>query len=219
LLNPLDLPHHLRVEDECKYREGIVLNKPVREGKGSFLYIGLKKTAIIDKILEPNVRVTVKLDENQSSKKHFKGKAVSPSAPTKMDNIYWGYNVRLAKGLNAVFSESPYKGGYDLTIGTSDTGKNVDTVKIPKFSDEKKWNLVEPDGNIKYWHDLQKGPRSFFSRHSGDGSVMVWAPFGFNGQVGLASLDGQQNSPKYRNTRISSYSFCRKHGMKLGISA
>ncbi|XP_055943451.1 putative methyltransferase C9orf114 [Argiope bruennichi] len=133
LLNPLDLPHHLRVEDECKYREGIVLNKPVREGKGSFVYIGLKKTAIIDKILEPNVRVTVKLDEEQSSKKHFKGKAVSPSVPTKMDNIYWGYNVRLAKGLNAVFSESPYKGGYDLTIGTSDKGKNVDTVEIPKF--------------------------------------------------------------------------------------
>ncbi|GBM62101.1 Transposable element Tc3 transposase [Araneus ventricosus] len=29
---------------------------------------------------------------------------------------------------------------------------------------------------------------------------MVWAAFGFNGQVGLASLDGQQNSPKYIET-------------------
>ncbi|GBL92972.1 hypothetical protein AVEN_54617-1 [Araneus ventricosus] len=26
---------------------------------------------------------------------------------------------------------------------------------------------------------------------------MVWAAFGFNGQVGLAFLDGRQNSPKY----------------------
>ncbi|GBM94506.1 hypothetical protein AVEN_192994-1 [Araneus ventricosus] len=37
------------------------------------------------------------------------------------------------------------------------------------FSDEKKWNLDEPDGNIKYWHDLRKEPRSFFSRQSGGG--------------------------------------------------
>ncbi|GBM22017.1 Transposable element Tc3 transposase [Araneus ventricosus] len=62
---------------------------------------------------------------------------------------------------------------------------------------KKKWNLDGPDGNIKYWHDLRKEPRSFFSRQSGDGSVMVWAAFGFNGQVGLAFLDGRQNSPKY----------------------
>ncbi|GBO45001.1 Transposable element Tc3 transposase [Araneus ventricosus] len=29
---------------------------------------------------------------------------------------------------------------------------------------------------------------------------MVWAAFGFNGQVGLAFLDGRQNSPKYIET-------------------
>ncbi|GBO31288.1 Transposable element Tc3 transposase [Araneus ventricosus] len=56
------------------------------------------------------------------------------------------------------------------------------------------------DGNIKYWHDLRKQPRSFFSRQSGGGSVMVWVAFRFNGQVGLADrwpiLDGQQNSLK-----------------------
>ncbi|GBN77621.1 Transposable element Tc3 transposase [Araneus ventricosus] len=46
------------------------------------------------------------------------------------------------------------------------------------FSDEKKWNLDGPDGNIKYWHHLRKEPRSFFSRQSGGGSVMVWVAFG-----------------------------------------
>ncbi|GBL74694.1 hypothetical protein AVEN_243577-1 [Araneus ventricosus] len=65
---------------------------------------------------------------------------------------------------------------------------------------KKKWNLDGPDGNIKYWHDLRKEPRSFFSRQSGGGSVMVWAAFGFNGEVGLAFLDGRQNSPKYIET-------------------
>ncbi|GBN06503.1 Transposable element Tc3 transposase [Araneus ventricosus] len=64
------------------------------------------------------------------------------------------------------------------------------------FSDEKKWNLDGPDWNIKYWHDLRKEPRSFSSRQSGGGSVMVWAAFGLKGQVGLAFIDGRQNSPK-----------------------
>ncbi|GBO36854.1 hypothetical protein AVEN_164640-1 [Araneus ventricosus] len=68
------------------------------------------------------------------------------------------------------------------------------------FSDEEKYNLDGPDGNIKYWHDLRKEPRSFFSRQSGGGFVMVWAAFNFNGQVGLAFLDGRQNSPKYIET-------------------
>ncbi|GBO10418.1 hypothetical protein AVEN_91413-1 [Araneus ventricosus] len=68
------------------------------------------------------------------------------------------------------------------------------------FSDEKKWKLDGPDGNIKYWHDLRKEPRSFFSRQSGGGSVMVWTSFIFNGQVGLTFLDGRQNSPKYIET-------------------
>ncbi|GBN99578.1 Transposable element Tc3 transposase [Araneus ventricosus] len=65
------------------------------------------------------------------------------------------------------------------------------------FSDDKKWNLDGPDGNIKYWHDLRKEHRSFFSRQSGGGSVMVWSVVGFNGQAGLAFLGGRQNSPKY----------------------
>ncbi|GBL94113.1 Transposable element Tc3 transposase [Araneus ventricosus] len=68
------------------------------------------------------------------------------------------------------------------------------------FSDERKWNLDGPDGNIKYWHDLRKEPGSFFSRQNGSGSVMVWAAFIFNGKVGLAFLDGRQNSPKYIET-------------------
>ncbi|GBM36209.1 Transposable element Tc3 transposase [Araneus ventricosus] len=68
------------------------------------------------------------------------------------------------------------------------------------FSDERKWNLDGPDGNIKYWHDLRKEPRSFFSRQSGGGSGMVWVAFGFNGQVGLAFLGDRLNFPKYIET-------------------
>ena len=54
------------------------------------------------------------------------GTAASPSEPRTEAGLYWGYNIRAAKSLSAVFTESPFDGGYDLTIGTSDKGENVD---------------------------------------------------------------------------------------------
>ena len=51
---------------------------------------------------------------------------------------YWGYEVRLAKGLAAVWSECPYAGGYDFSIGTSEHGAAVaplegDGLDLPSF--------------------------------------------------------------------------------------
>jgi predicted SPOUT superfamily RNA methylase MTH1 len=133
LLNPLDSRHHLKTEDICVYREGVVTNRPIKEGKGSYVYIGLQKEVQIDKCLKPNIRVTVKLNDT-TNKKKMKGIAVSPSEPRTKAGLYWGYTIRMAKSLSAVFTESPFDGGYDLTIGTSDKGDNVDhTLKqIPK---------------------------------------------------------------------------------------
>lgn len=62
-----------------------------------------------------------------AEKKKLKGQVVSPSTPQKEADLYWGYNVRLASSLGAVFAECPYKSGYDLTIGTSERGSNIDT--------------------------------------------------------------------------------------------
>ncbi|GBM86486.1 hypothetical protein AVEN_241129-1 [Araneus ventricosus] len=68
------------------------------------------------------------------------------------------------------------------------------------LGDEKKLNLDGSDGDIKYWHDLRKETRSVFKGQSVGGSVMVGAAFGLNGEVGLAFLNGRQNSPKYIET-------------------
>ncbi|XP_077986898.1 28S rRNA (uridine-N(3))-methyltransferase-like [Glandiceps talaboti] len=138
VLNPLDCPHHMRVDDEAEYREGVVLDRPAKEGKGSFVNTGMRKEVRIDRQLKAGVRVTVKLDNkgvlSGKEKKFHLGQVVAPIAPRVDRGLYWGYSVRLASSLASIFSECPYKGGYDLSIGTSDRGENADQVTLPKFS-------------------------------------------------------------------------------------
>ncbi|KAG8141956.1 hypothetical protein E2320_006609 [Naja naja] len=53
-----------------------------------------------------------------------KGVVVSSHNPRTVSGFYWGYSVRLASCLSAVFAESPFKDGYDLSIGTSERGSS-----------------------------------------------------------------------------------------------
>ncbi|XP_061589747.1 putative methyltransferase C9orf114 homolog [Cololabis saira] len=134
LLNPLDSPHHMRIDEESDYREGIVLNKPPKQGKGSLVNCGMRKEVRIDKQLQSGLRVTVQLSKTQNQEsKLYKGVVVAPHVPRTRDGLYWGYTVRLASCLSSVFTESPYKEGYDLTIGTSERGSNVDQATLSPF--------------------------------------------------------------------------------------
>ncbi|KAM8934791.1 putative methyltransferase C9orf114 homolog [Pelodytes ibericus] len=131
LLNPLDSPHHLRIDEESEYREGVVLDRPTKPGKGSFVNCGLRKEVQIDKQLQAGLRVTVCLHPEKAVRK---GIVVSPQSPRMEGGLYWGYRVRLASCLSAVFSECPFKDGYDLSIGTSEKGRSVENVTLPRFS-------------------------------------------------------------------------------------
>ena len=71
--------------------------------------------------------------ESIEKKRYLKGKVVSPSTPRERDGLYWGYNVRLADHFGAIFTDGPYKNGYDLTLGTSERGVNVDELELPTF--------------------------------------------------------------------------------------
>ncbi|CAG0896953.1 unnamed protein product, partial [Darwinula stevensoni] len=136
LLNPLDIPHHLRSHEECPFREGIVTTKPTKHGRGSYANIGLKGDIKLDLKLEPGLRVTVKLDEGQdpaADEGNLRGKVVSPQAPKQELGLYWGYTVRLADSLGAVFSQPTFGRSYDLCVGTSERGDSVDDVKVPDF--------------------------------------------------------------------------------------
>ncbi|XP_068609226.1 uncharacterized protein [Brachionichthys hirsutus] len=134
LLNPLDSPHHMRMDDESEYREGIVLDRPAKQGQGSLVNCGMRKEVRIDKQLRSGLRVTVWLNESENrEKKVYRGVVVPPQTPRTRGGLYWGYSVRLASCLSAVFSESPYEEGYDVTVGTSERGGDVDPVALPPF--------------------------------------------------------------------------------------
>ena len=134
VLNPTDMPHHPRAnEKHCNYREGVVIDRPPTK-RGSLVNVGLSRDAVIDKKLSPGLRVTVRLPDDfdvaSEDKKLIQCKVVPPSEPRTESGIYWGYTVRLASSLSQAIAKSPFKGGYDLTVGTSERGSSVDEAEI-----------------------------------------------------------------------------------------
>ncbi|KAK3928521.1 Putative methyltransferase C9orf114 [Frankliniella fusca] len=129
LLNPLDAPHHMRQQDDGQFREGIVINQPAKSG--CYVNVGLLKNVKVDRPLQPGVRVTVEMLPSPPESKRLFGRVVPPSRPKKETGVYWGYSVRLASSFNAVFTECPFKDGYDVTVGTSERGERVEKVTFP----------------------------------------------------------------------------------------
>lgn len=119
LLPSLDMPHHLRANELCKFREGIVVGSP-SGGNGTVVDTGLpQKSVLWDVRLPKYARITVRFPDS-SSVEH--ADAVLPSTPRTESGYYWGYYVRRARSLTDVFTECPFDGGYDLSFGTSERG-------------------------------------------------------------------------------------------------
>uniref|UniRef100_A0A1A9VIE0 RNA methyltransferase n=1 Tax=Glossina austeni TaxID=7395 RepID=A0A1A9VIE0_GLOAU len=124
LLNPLDAPHHLRQDNIFRYREGIVTEKAAKPGH-CYVNVGLLNDVLVNKAIEPGFRVTVKLDNPEANVKKQRASVVSPDEPRRESGVYWGYTIRIAHSITEIFTKSPYPKGYDLTVGTSDRGKNI----------------------------------------------------------------------------------------------
>ncbi|PSS33881.1 Methyltransferase [Actinidia chinensis var. chinensis] len=122
LLPPLDAPHHLRKHEWASYREGVTLKAQTPNSAGTLVDVGLSKNVLIDKVLEPGVRVTVAMGTNRNLDADLPRQVVSSSKPREEVGMYWGYKVRYASSISSVFKDSPYKGGYDHLIGTSEHG-------------------------------------------------------------------------------------------------
>ncbi|APA06770.1 hypothetical protein sscle_02g015400 [Sclerotinia sclerotiorum 1980 UF-70] len=142
-LPSIDLPHHLRADEWCMYREGTTL--PGADEHGTFVEAGLRIPVTVPEQIPENNRVTLKFDleaEKAAKDKSYeviKAEAVRPEEPREEGGYYWGYNVRRAGCLSDVFTECGYDGGYDMTIGTSERGVDVQDLyddkeqKVGKF--------------------------------------------------------------------------------------
>lgn len=124
LLAPVDAPHHVRAEDRCRYREGVVMDKVGPNKGGSLVNCGIRSRPVeIDVSLPAGIRCTVQLEKSvYDGKGRIQGKVVSPAAPREENGTYWGYTVRMADSLKSALEECPFEGGYDLKIGTSERG-------------------------------------------------------------------------------------------------
>ena len=165
LLAPLDAPHHLRIDEPCEYREAVVVSPgstarrgaqanpaagpdgtvenaeevtdaPHESGMSESVYTGLRKELRIGRTLPVGTRVTVRMPPPNSSNARS-ATVVPPREPREAAGMYWGYDVRVANGLAAVWSECPYEGGYDLSLGTSEHGAPVApserALELPSF--------------------------------------------------------------------------------------
>eukprot|EP00753_Platysulcus_tardus_P022135 PLAT9349.1.p1 GENE.PLAT9349.1~~PLAT9349.1.p1 ORF type:complete len:479 (-),score=184.34 PLAT9349.1:29-1465(-) len=142
LLHPLDTPHHMRQSDLAPYREGIVIDRPVRRKEGSWVNAGLHRPVRIAKRIKPGVRLTLKMDY---SGMYPRAEVVSPDEPRTAKGLYWGYTVRIAKSFSEVWSGCPHKGGYDVCVGTSDKGSDI---YDPEFALPRFRNLLVVFGGV-----------------------------------------------------------------------
>ena len=123
-LPSLDMPHHARAHEWCEYREGVT-TAALASGGGSLLDVGLPGYLTIPETSIPvNTRVTVRLNLEDLKE----AQAVSPSTPREEKGYYWGYSVRQSKSLTDVWTECPFDGGYDFSIGTSERGRPLTAV-------------------------------------------------------------------------------------------
>ncbi|KAH6605210.1 hypothetical protein Trco_006917 [Trichoderma cornu-damae] len=114
----LDTPHHPHPKESMSYREGVTIAGMTKSSDGTLVDVGLEKPVEIKEDIPPKTRVTIKLSEDESEP----SECVHPHAPRTETGFYWGYTVRKAASLSAVFTESPYENGYDMSIGTSERG-------------------------------------------------------------------------------------------------
>lgn len=100
-LNPLGAPHHLKANQWCPYRDGIVVG---RNGKaGSLVDVGLSRNVLVKDMEVPEgARVTVKLPPSARVLNSPCGELVSPQEPRELHGLHWGYTVRVANSLGQV---------------------------------------------------------------------------------------------------------------------
>ncbi|KAF1913455.1 putative RNA methyltransferase-domain-containing protein [Ampelomyces quisqualis] len=145
MLPSMDMPHHLRSHEWCQFREGTVVG-PASEVDEALEYAyvecGLPHPIRVPiptgSTVEEGMRTTVRFASadppsswphlSQAQCDALKATACANSLPREEAGYYWGYTVRRAPSLSAVFSECEFPSGYDYTMGTSERGVPIHSI-------------------------------------------------------------------------------------------
>ena len=137
LLKSLDLPHHLKADDQLPYREGVTTQCSSGE---TLVDVGMGTVILPNEEIEPYARVTIDMSgavESPSKGGYItNAKHAKSTDPTTKMGYYWGYTTRRASSLSAVLTESHFAKGYDFVIGTSERGNPIYEVlsTLPPFA-------------------------------------------------------------------------------------
>lgn len=134
-LPPLDMPHHMRRDEWCQYREGFTLGpastgsiekfkkKGSRtlsaNGEGSTLVeCGLTHPVKVPITIPPGTRVTLKFAEpnaptswpnlSEDEISNLDVEVITPTEPREIGGYYWGYTTRKESSLSAVYTGCPF---------------------------------------------------------------------------------------------------------------
>ena len=158
LLPSLDMPHHLRANETCPYREGISVRNSSEAGKAEDCARngekkGKKKkrkkaeevdiepdeetTHLVDVGFPSPIHVSTPIPLDNRVTVHFSdpdnidspATLVLPSDPRTTDGYYWGYFTRAASSISSILTECPFDGGYDVTLGTSERGVRLSQIR------------------------------------------------------------------------------------------
>ncbi|KAF2274901.1 DUF171-domain-containing protein [Westerdykella ornata] len=145
-LPTLDMPHHMRQDEWLQYREGAAFAPPERnrrksggaEPEETLIDCGFKYPVKVPCAIPAGSRVTLKFADAEAPKgwphltevqtAELEVEPTSPTAPREEAGYYWGFSVRKADSLSAVYQEAPFADGYDCTIGTSERGVPLSSI-------------------------------------------------------------------------------------------
>jgi predicted SPOUT superfamily RNA methylase MTH1 len=82
LMNPIEARNHLKTDQISEFREGVALERPTKQGAGSWVDIGLRQQARMNVLVLPLTRVTLRLKnfEDQQAP-YYEAEAVSKKVP------------------------------------------------------------------------------------------------------------------------------------------
>lgn len=174
----LDLPHHMKASEWMPYREGMSLGPAAPDSRSqsnsskkrrksaqqeepqySYVECGLPYPVVAPGNIPQGMRVTLKfasgttpppnwpyLDQHECETLVIE--PVELNIPREERGYYWGYSVRKAPSLSAVFTECPWEEGYCFSVGTSERGVPLDAVLPDNVAAPAARKRLEKEGKV-----------------------------------------------------------------------